>query len=519
MLADWRVLPGVLISLSLVLIVFAIVGPILIENKLNDTLASQFLFTEQSGKGWDRWANNTQPDSGRSYVYVYLYNVTNTAAASIGEQPALEELGPWVYRQYLRNVNVQFETFYEERVVSSTPYTYLVFEPTHPDNGNRLESDLITGPNVGFWAVLKSTQLASNPGLLPVVLSICQQNGWGAFTTNNVSSWLFGYSDPLLQLLSTLVPVPTTTVQYIRNQTSEQDAFNQVKTSTVSCGFPNTKRFQQMVRWQQNSTINFWRGNYSVYGSPGNFFGFYRRGAGTDENLFWAQLGRAVPLEVEVETTFKEVNVYRYVFPQSVLQNSSVNPDNYRFFQDGREGLFNATAILGVPIFYSWPHFYRGDTWLNSHYTGVRMPSEDDKSYIEIQPIIGANCHSARKIQGNILFGELNDTASTGITIADLFYFPAYWINISSEITDDQAAEMRDSLAFYDTAKVGSKAILFSCSLISPVLFGIAVVILWKRRNFWRREGEGQLLGFGDETDTGAIHIGYQGTNQMKSVA
>jgi len=181
------------------------------------------------------------------------------------------------------------------------------------------------------------------------------------------------------------------------------------------------------------------------------------------------------------------------------------------FFQDGPSGLFNATPILKVPIFYSWPHFYLADPSLSTHYTGVREANESDKSYLDIQPIIGANCHMSRKIQGNMAFGNLRDPLFTRINLTDFYYFPCYWMEASVEITDDQANEMKTSLAFYDTAKVGSKAILYSCSIISPILFGIAVYILWRRRNYWKRV-EGELLSFGaDDTDGNEdIHIGYQ---------
>jgi len=406
---------------------------------------------------------------------------------------------------------VAFDTFNEERVVSSTPYSYLVFS-RDLTNITYSESDLIVAPNIAFWAVMKAPLLADNPQLKDGLLGLCAYYGWGAFTVHNVSEYLFGYTDDLLVEIDNQIKgvVPTTVVQYIRNQTSEQDAYNQVKTSTVSCGFPNTKRFQQIVRWQQNATVDFWLDPFTVYGSPGNFFGFFRRGSGVTENLFWAQVARTLPMEVEIETEYQGVSVYRYIFPESVIENGTTNPENKQFFQDGPKGLFNATAILKVPIFYSWPHFYQGDPTLLTHFEGPRAPDPNlDNSYIEVQPIIGANCHSSRKVQGNLLVGPLQDPVNTKINITDEIYFPLYWMDIQSAITDAQAEEMRNSLAFYDTAKVGSKAILFSCSLISPVLFGIAVVILWRRRNFWRREGEGQLLGFGDEAETGDIAIGY----------
>jgi len=177
-------------------------------------------------------------------------------------------------------------------------------------------------------------------------------------------------------------------------------------------------------------------------------------------------------------------------------------------------GFFNATPVLVVPVFYSWPHFYLGDQNLSLMLDGVRGPEEDlDSSWIDVQPIIGANCQSSRKIQGNLVVGDVNDTEYTNITMPLDIYFPTYWMDIKSAITDDQATEMRNALAFYDTAKVGSKAILYACSIISPVLFFLAVWILWRRQSYWRKDGDGQLLSFGDEAEPGGIPIGYGKTN------
>jgi len=222
-------------------------------------------------------------------------------------------------------------------------------------------------------------------------------------------------------------------------------------------------------------------------------------------------VARTLPLIFTEETTYKGVDVYRYTFPESVIQNKTENPENEQFFQFGPKGLFNATPTLPAKIFYSWPHFYQGDPILRSYVDGIKEPNRStDESWLEIQPIIGANCHSSRKVQGNLAFGGLVDNGTWVVNVSESYYFPTYWMDIQTDLPDSSADEMRSSLAFYDTAKVGSKAILFTFSILSPILFGIAVIILWKRRAYWRTPGEGQLLSFGNETDAGGdISIGY----------
>jgi len=76
---------------------------------------------------------------------------------------------------------------------------------------------------------------------------------------------------------------------------------------------------------------------------------------------------------------------------------------------------------------------------------------------------------------------------------------------------------MKTSLEFYDTAKAGSRAILITCSLLSPILFGIAVWVLWRRRQYWKPSGEGQLLTFGEgeqQRPTDDVSLGYDQNKQ-----
>eukprot|EP00456_Euglypha_rotunda_P085511 TRINITY_DN8631_c0_g1_i4.p1 TRINITY_DN8631_c0_g1~~TRINITY_DN8631_c0_g1_i4.p1 ORF type:complete len:102 (-),score=19.01 TRINITY_DN8631_c0_g1_i4:323-628(-) len=80
-----------------------------------------------------------------------------------------------------------------------------------------------------------------------------------------------------------------------------------------------------------------------------------------------------------------------------------------QYHQNGLSGLFNATTVNGAPIFYSWPHFYKGDPKLRDWFDGVPEPTPADESSFEIQQVIGVATKGKRSIQGNLLVGGLGD--------------------------------------------------------------------------------------------------------------
>jgi len=210
--------------------------------------------------------------------------------------------------------------------------------------------------------------------------------------------------------------------------------------------------------------------------------------------------------EVE-QKLHKGVAVFRYQFLERETQNSTECPGNGQFYQNGLTGLFNVTAIVGAPIFYSWPHFFLGDPVLNSYFDGLRKGDERDRSFFDIQPIIGVNCFSSRKLQANIKFGPLVDQF-TRTNITQNYYFPQFWMNLATDITNEQAKDMADAINFYNRAQVTENILLFGGSTGVFVFFVLSVFLFWKRRNHWRMT-KVHLMRMGVSTSELDIDIGY----------
>jgi len=521
---DWRVAPVFLMLLSFGLIIMAIVGPLKVADQINKTMEEKFLFTNVGQPGWERFVNNTQSDAAPSYLKVWIVNTTNWQEAQMGERPVLDEVGPYVFRQYIVNANPSFSFVMRnysfvpyaggltERVVTIVPWIYLVWDAGNPLNENRTLLDKFTTPNFAVWGLYNSEAVA--PSQKQTLLNVIV-NGFpgfigpsAPFQTRNAAELLFGYQDPLLTFLHGFGLAPTNIFQFIRNQTDVADAMSQVNTTTLSCGFPNVKRFQQIILWQNKSNINFWKGGLPPMGTPGNYFGFNERGKSQPVTLFWAQIARQLGLHTVGENELKGVKTFRYIFDESEVLNSTRNSRNDKYYQNGPNGLLNSTSVNTAAVFYSWPHFYLGDPELTNWFDGnFAQPSrEKDESWLEVSQVTGITVAGKRLLQGNMPVGGIgNDTWN--YSMSETHYWPNYWMSLESEFTDAQANQLKDSLDFYDSAVVAQDVMLIGGGVGATIAFLASILLFYKRREMWKRGSTVGLLA--EEQHTEDVPIGY----------
>jgi len=501
----WYVTPAVLFVTSLTLIIIAIVVPFKIEEQIDDTLAENFLFDTDSGEGWNKWVTNEKPGSSMGWVEVWLFNVTNPDETRYEDAvPIVNEIGPFYYRQYLRQVDPVFGDINGERVVTATPYIYLIFDR----NQSILPDDtVITMPGLGYWGVMTSALVTGNPVYQQILYPIFGSNQWGQpFEQHTVNEWLFGYDDMSLFVIQQLTQNPSQQIRLalLRNQSSPEDAQAQVNTSTTSCGFPNPARFQQLLRWRGSEDIDFWDGEYKVAGSAGNFFGFKRSGQEDTELHFWSLIGRSVVLVHNATIYTNGIKTYRYRVDPKEFYNATLNAANAKFYQYKYNGLLNLTTVVGAPVFFSKGHFLDADPSLFEYIENMTMPDPAvDDIYIDVEPITGVAFVTYKMSQINIHVGALVQEQLI-VNMTRQWIHPLIVVSQNSRLVDSQIADLKDALDFYDRAVVAEDFVLYGCSIIGCLLFLAAVWVAHHRREELR---QGQtLLSDGEE-----IHLAYGG--------
>jgi len=255
------------------------------------------------------------------------------------------------------------------------------------------------------------------------------------------------------------------------------------------------------------SNIPYWSGGLAPFGTPGNFFGFDDRGKSQPVQLFWAQLARYLGLHTTQDNEINGVKTFHYVFDESEVQNKTTNPTNAKYWQDGPNGLFNASSANTAAIYYSWPHFYLGDESLTDWYDGFPLPSQaNDESYVEVQQVIGLSVQGKRMIQGNVAVGGIDNTTGWPYNMPTVQYWPNYIMSLESQFTDDQAQQMRDALDFYDRAMKGQQAMLIGGGLGAALAFLASLFLFYRRREMWAGKTSGLLQ---EEQHTEDVPIGY----------
>jgi hypothetical protein len=522
----WWVSPLALFGVGFALLLCAIIVPFKIEENIDDTLAGSVLFTKPEGEAYERWVTNEGTDGARGWVEAYIFNTSNSdEVVCCAAKPKLNRVGPFYFQQFLRNVNVTFDDYKEERVVTSTPYIYVVFDRS------RSISDLdvqVTLPGMGYWGVLNSYTVRSNPDLyftlteflLPVTTP---------YLTQSVQSWLFGYNDLVLTIVRSQPGgdnlISTTVPALFRNYTSEEDAYAQVKTSTVSCGYPNSARFQQMIFWKDldiasiwktvngvETNLSIWNPPLKIQGSPGNYFGFRRDGQEQTLIHFVNFLARHLLMNHTSTGEWHGIRTYRYRFDPKEFSNSTNNPTNEQYYQLRWNGLLNLTAINNIGIFISKTNFLGADAEILFAQDGLQAPSMADEPYIDIEPLTGAGIVSYKPVQVNLLFGNFvkNYTSGMIINIPNLFVHPMTQLYISSEISDAQAEDLRDAIEFYNNAIVAEDIVLYGGAIIGSLLIIFSTWLTQHRREELRKETENNhLLGDEGTTPDGQVDLTY----------
>eukprot|EP00808_Paulinella_micropora_P003865 g8203.t1 len=516
--------PAVLFALAIVCGLVALIVPVKLEEAIQNRLSQSILFTDASGQAYENWVSNEGPGAPEAFTYIWMFNITNdlNKITTKGEKVNVQKIGPYVYKNFYRNVNATFKDKNGERVVQFVPYVYLIFDEERSGVGLS-QKDAITAPAIGFWSILNMRQLLDQLGaydqILELVIPLFELKPW---ETHTVNEWLFGYPDPTLMTMKTLIDlgvVPTGTLldtmptrsQLLRNSTSPQQAQKQVGTSTLSLGFPNAARFQTIVEFQTHEVLDCW--NYEqvtqqtsvqetadvvttvtttttvkhkglrVDAPIGNFFGFRMGDDDVDKQLFWSLVMRTLRLvRTEKDVEYKGLTLNRFEIDQAEFLNAEENPANARWGQVWHSGVFNLTSCLNAAFFMSQWNFL-GAGHFRTFTTGVESPNLNDKTLIDVEPLSGAAVRSTRKIQGNIRVGGLQDNVTNDFNIPGPGLIPQYQADFRSFITDKQASDLQEAHQFV----ARSRAAMTVCAVIGGLglllaLGGLGLAIVRVRR-------------------------------------
>jgi hypothetical protein len=397
------------------------------------------------------------------YYKVTVFNCTNPAAVVNGSKPVLEEIGPFVYREYTQRLDVHFDTdeLTRERIWFKE-WKYYVFAP---ELSGGLDDTAVRITTLRMPAqVLKSSMMAM------LYTSGTIRNIWNNYTawndhtrlfdTHTVREFLFGYADDMMAIAhrwSAQVPVAFPGI--VGNTSTAADAQTGGWHALYTGSAPYEQSLRQYAVWHDMTYMNVTRAqprsepHFVWFEKPSPMWGSSAANmiGGTDGSQFalgllpgqsvraWVDnLGRSIAL-VNVNGTaftYDGIRLLRFTVAPYQQENATINPANAAFYQTGPGGFFNNSIVEpGAPeVWMSQPHFCGvTDEWVLTGVEGLRACDPDlDTTFIDVEPASGIPMHAWKRLQVNVYVHPYEYTRPVPWVFHDLFPFPneMWWAHV-----------------------------------------------------------------------------------------
>ncbi|XP_036615403.1 scavenger receptor class B member 1 isoform X2 [Trichosurus vulpecula] len=341
------------------------------------------------------------------YMSVYLFNVVNPEEVLKGEKPYIEERGPYVYREYRQKRNI---TFNDNDTVSFLEYRSFEFQP---EMSQGLETDYIVMPNILVLA--SSVMMENKPMSMKVLMSLSfSMFGQRAFINRTVGDILWGYQDPLINLLN----------KYFPNMLPFKDKFglfSELNNShsgvfTVFTGVEDFSKIHLVDKWNGKSKLNFWNSDQCnmINGTSGQMWAPFMT---PEYNLefYSPEACRSLNFDYEKSGEFKGIPTYRFVAPNTLFANGSVYPPNEGFCPCLESGIQNMSSCQSsAPLFLSHPHFYNADPDLVESVIGLHPNKDQHSLFLDVHPVTGIPMNVSVKLQLSLYTKAVSGIGQTG---------------------------------------------------------------------------------------------------------
>ncbi|XP_072261661.1 lysosome membrane protein 2 [Pyxicephalus adspersus] len=470
-------------TLSLFLLITSIV--LLVAHTFMQMVETQVKKASVLKNGTDTfksWADPPPP----IYMTFYFFNVTNPLEIMEGEKPVVDEIGPYVYREYRPKENVEFLENGTE-VSAVNPKTY-VFEPDL-SKGNPA-TDLIRTVNIPAVTLMDMVLKNKYADLLTPILQLAlKAYKEGIFTTRTVHEMLWGYKDTLLTLVHNLRPDVSEMFGLFYNKNTTDDG-----TYLFLSGSKGYMDFTRIVEWNDKRNLSWWTSDTCnmINGTDGSSFHPL-----IDKNdilyIFSSDLCRSLYTVYDSTQRVKQISAFRFVIPEKAFANVTVNPDNAGFCVPAGNclpsGLLNVSECKqGAPIILSSPHFYQADESVINSIVGLNPNREDHQTFLDVNPLTGIVLKAAKRMQINIFIQQSPKFSAT--TNIQNLYFPVMHLSETVLIDDESSAKLRSALW---KARVVANVPFIIMGL--GILFGIIFVVLVCRPHRTREEGTEEERG------------------------
>ncbi|XP_050442998.1 scavenger receptor class B member 1-like [Adelges cooleyi] len=397
----------------------------------------QFVTITQGSASYDMWINPPV----KPYVSIYPFNYTNIDdVLNNGATPVVQELGPFVYRETVERINVEFNkngtvTYQEQRSNEFMP---------DMSRGNPKHMTIMA-PNLPLIGGLAKGANAYLPRLtqpfMPFILDGLQQK---PFLELKIDDYFWGYEDDLYTLAQNFASIVHKEAR--RSKFGIVTGRRGLSTDriTVHSGVGNLDELGIITRYNGQNSLNVWKTDECnrLDGSDGSQFPPTTLNRNSKLYVFHKDLCRRFPLvyKEEVEVV-PGVTALRFQAPRNVFDTPLTNPENACFYSDDAcppSGVFNSSPCSGVPVMMSFPHFYLGDPELRKDVLGLSPDPEKHETFVDVHAKLGVSLAGRSRFQINVILGSTSDGMSYFKNLKPGLILPVAWIELKvDKLPDD----------------------------------------------------------------------------------
>lgn len=457
---------------SLLLLFFGIIG-LLFSDKLIHSLVTSGIKLVPGTDLFNQWLNPPID----VYMSFYLFDLKNGDDFINGEKPKFQEVGPFVFREYIIKEdivdNLNYTITYNERRRYKFVPELSPFE---------LEYE-ITSLNMAVVTVMSQVRYASSlvHDLVNVALTTTGDNT--ILIKKSVQDILFGYEDNFLKEIKKFFPklMPSDIVGLFTGKNDTIDG-----TYTIYTGADQYEKVGLVERYNHLSSVTAWPDQYAnmINGTDGTILPPFIT---QNDKIYIFENDLCRSLYALYNGTIRvtdDIELYKFTPDEYFFANSSVNPDNAGFCTPAGNclpaGLLNLTnCIGGVPIIMTCPHFLYCDPKYPQEMDGVTPDVEKHQTGVYVEPTTGLLMKANKRIQFNTqLFRDSRINCAK--TIAEIL-FPLFWVDEHFEIDKVNADKyVRQVKTPLTVIKIG-KFVIFATGMILMFVCVAFNIFFWKR--------------------------------------
>jgi len=394
----------------------------------------QFVTITQGSSSYNMWQNPRV----KPYVSIYPFNYTNIDnVLKYGDTPIVEELGPFVYKEKVERINVEFNnngtvTYQEKRSNEFIPEL---------SNGDP-EHLRITVPNLPLISAISMS--ADTFYLTQKFLSLFLEGfNVKSFLHLKINDYFWGYEDSIYTLAQGLASTVHKDAHLSKFGIISSRRGVSPDKITMHSGVGNLNELGIITRYNGLKNLDFWNSDECnrLDGSDGSQFPPTTLTRKSKLYVFHKDLCRRFPLvfKEDVEVV-PGVTAFRFQAPRNVFDTPITNPDNACYCTPEMcppSGVFNSSPCYSAPVMMSFPHFYLGDPELRKAILGLSPDPELHETFLDVHSKLGISLGGRSRFQVNIMLKKA-DGIRHFKNIKQGTILPVAWIEVKvDKLPDD----------------------------------------------------------------------------------